>query len=42
MIKLNLTQSTYYRYKKQAIEVMGVALWGYIIAPLEDYWNNIK
>ena len=42
MRKLNLTQSTYYRYKKKAIELMGIALWGYIIPPLRDYWNNLQ
>ena len=42
MRKLNLTQSTYYRYKKKAMELMGIALWGYIIPPLRDYWNNLQ
>lgn len=42
MNKLNLTQSTYYRYKKQATELMGIALWGYIIPPLKEYWDNLK
>ncbi|WP_350342374.1 DUF1492 domain-containing protein [Proteinivorax tanatarense] len=37
--KLNLTQPTYYRYKKQATKEMGVALWGYIIPPLREYWD---
>ena len=36
MRKLNLSQSTYYRYKKQATELMGIALWGYIIPPLKE------
>lgn len=36
--KLNLTQSTFYRYKKQATIAMGVSLWGYIIPPLKEYW----
>lgn len=42
MYKVRLTQSTYYRYKKQAIELMGIALWGYIIPPLKDYWDNLQ
>lgn len=42
MKKLSLTQSTYYRYKKQATELMGIALWGYIIPPLKEYWDNLK
>lgn len=42
MIKLNLSQSTYYRYKKQATELMSIALWGYIIPPLKEYWDNLK
>jgi len=41
MRKLNLTQSTYYRYKKKATELMGIALWGYIIPPLKDYWDKM-
>jgi hypothetical protein len=40
--KLNLTQSTYYRYKKKATELMSIALWGYIIPPLQDYWSNMQ
>lgn len=40
--RLNLTQSTYYRYKKKATELMGIALWGYIIPPLKDYWDNLQ
>jgi len=40
--KLNLTQSTYYRYKKQATEIMSVALWGYIIPPLKEYWDKLQ
>ena len=42
MRKLNLTQSTYYRYKKQATELMGVALWGYVIPPLKEYWQGFQ
>lgn len=42
MAKLNLTQSTYYRYKKQATELMGIALWGYIIPPLKEYWDKLQ
>jgi hypothetical protein len=41
MRKLNLTQSTYYRYKKKATELMGIALWGYVIPPLKDYWDKM-
>ena len=40
--KINVSQSTYYRYKKQAIENMGVALWGYIIPPLSVYWEELR
>jgi hypothetical protein len=40
--KLNLTQSTYYRYKKKATELMGIALWGYIIPPLKEYWDKLQ
>lgn len=42
MRKLNLTQSTYYRYKKKATEMMGIALWGFIIPPLKEYWDNLQ
>lgn len=42
MKRLTLSQSTYYRYKKQATELMGIALWGYIIPPLKEYWERIQ
>ena len=32
--KLNITHSTFYRYKKQAIEAMGISLWGSTIPEL--------
>lgn len=40
--KLNLSQSSYYRYKRKAIELMGVSLWGYIIPPLKECWSSIE
>ncbi|QRN84859.1 hypothetical protein JR334_07715 [Clostridia bacterium] len=42
MHDLNIAQTTYYRYKKQAIELMGIALWGYIIPPLKNHWKNLQ
>jgi flagellar biosynthesis GTPase FlhF len=40
ILKLNLTSSTFYRHKKEATKLMGIALWGYIIPPLRDFWDG--
>jgi len=34
---LHLSQPTFYRYKKKAIEMMGIALWGFFIPGLIPY-----
>lgn len=39
--KLNLTSSSFYRHKKEATKLMGIALWGYIIPPLRDFWDGV-
>ncbi len=36
--KYHISPSTYYRYKKKAINLMGVILWGYILPSLRDFW----
>lgn len=36
--KYHLSTSTYYRYKKRAIHLLGVILWGYILPSLRDAW----
>lgn len=36
--KYHLSASTYYRYKKKAINMMGIILWGYILPSLRDIW----
>ncbi len=36
--KYHISPSTYYRYKKKAINLMGVVLWGYILPSLRDIW----
>lgn len=41
ILKLNLTSSTFYRHKKEATKLMGIALWGYIIPPLRDFWDGL-
>ena len=38
MYKYNISESTYYRYKKKAINLMGVILWGYILPSLREAW----
>jgi hypothetical protein len=37
--KYHLSQSTYYRYKKKAIELLGIILWGYILPSLREVWR---
>lgn len=37
--KHHISQSTYYRHKKKAIELMGIILWGYILPGLREVWN---
>ncbi len=36
--KYHISLSTYYRYKKNAINLLGVILWGYILPSLRDIW----
>ncbi|HBX22972.1 MAG TPA: hypothetical protein DEF34_04985 [Desulfotomaculum sp.] len=36
--KYHLAPSTYYRYKKKALNLLGVILWGYILPSLRDVW----
>lgn len=40
-IRLGLSQSTYYRYKKEAIRLFSTQLWGLILSPLNDIWGHI-
>ena len=35
----HISQSTYYRHKKKAIELMGIILWGYILPSLREVWS---
>ena len=37
--RMNISEKTYYRHKRKAIEELGVALWGFIIHPLRNYWD---
>ena len=37
---LNISEKTYYRHKRKALEDLGVALWGFIIQPLRSYWEK--
>ena len=36
--KLHISESTYFRYKKNAINLLSVILWGYILPSLRDVW----
>lgn len=36
---LHLEKSTFYRRKKDAINLLGVALWGYVLPELKDIWH---
>ena len=38
---LNIERTMFYRRKKEAINLTGVILWGYILPPLRDYWSQI-
>lgn len=35
--KYHLSSSSFYRYKKKAIEILGFIIWGYILPSLRDY-----
>ena len=37
--KFHISESTYFRYKKNAINLLGVILWGYILPSLRDVWG---
>lgn len=39
---LHLSQPTFYRYKRKAIEMMGIALWGFFIPDLLPYWKSLE
>lgn len=38
--KYHLSNSSFYRYKKRAIEVLGIIIWGYILPGLRDLWKS--
>ncbi|HZK35234.1 MAG TPA: hypothetical protein VFD33_07990 [Bacillota bacterium] len=40
-LRIGLSHSTYYRYKKEAINLFSTQLWGLIQMPLVDIWGNI-
>lgn len=35
---LNCERTTFYKRKKEAIKIMGVALWGYVLPELKELW----
>jgi hypothetical protein len=37
---LNIERTQYYKRKKEAINLFGIVLWGYIIPPLRDYLSE--
>lgn len=37
--KLHMTQATFYRYKKDAIGLVGVILWGFILPSFREFWT---
>ena len=37
--KYHLSPSSFYRYKKKAIEILGIIIWGYILPSLRESWN---
>ncbi len=39
---LDIGHTMYYRRKKEAVNLMGVILWGYILPQLKDYWSKIN
>lgn len=38
--KLHCERTTFYKKKKEAINLMGVVLWGYIIPSFRELWNE--
>ena len=38
---VNIERTMFYRRKKEAINLLGVILWGYILPQLQDYWANV-
>ncbi|MBT3273418.1 MAG: hypothetical protein HN368_09700 [Spirochaetales bacterium] len=39
---IDIGNTMYYRRKKEAINLMGIILWGYILPPLKDYWSVVS
>jgi len=37
---INIERTMFYRRKKEAINLIGVILWGYILPQLKEYWSN--
>lgn len=37
--KYHLSPSSFYRYKKKAIEILGIIIWGHILPLLREHWN---
>jgi hypothetical protein len=37
---LNIERTQYYKRKKEAINLFGIILWGYIIPPIRDYLSE--
>lgn len=35
---LNCERTTFYKRKKEAINIMGIALWGYVLPQLKELW----
>ena len=40
MERNNISHSTYYRYKKEAINLLGLILWGHILPELRILWQE--
>lgn len=38
---INVERTMFYKRKKEAINLMGVILWGYILPPLQEYWAQV-
>ena len=38
---LQIGQTQYYKRKKEAINIFGIALWGYVLPPLRKLWSDV-
>ncbi len=37
---LNVERTTFYKRKKEAINLMGIILWGYVLPSLKEFWET--